>query len=191
MLESVTVPCSEVLSSPRRQAGFGRSQLLLHAMPCNIRKWVLLLGTPCAALTTAASALGDPGPGQFCAAACQQALSGVEYAGKPFKEDGACANELHITSLLYCLKLYCPPAALESNYQYLRHHCSDVTATHIPSLDSVANMTRYDLARLHMLAYQETPIGVVNTPSIPDRQLFNLIRRTLVSLDRSTAAGLY
>ncbi len=128
-----------------------------------------------------------PGPEEFCFAACQLLLRPVRFdaagAPKAAKALESCSNELELTSLYLCTRLFCSDAERAGGLEGLEELCRGRNLT-IPSYDSVAG--RYsdaDIGRLYHLRPVEVRWSaetVLSEVAVPLKETFQLAWDTLV-----------
>lgn len=146
---------------------------------------VLVLGLTLLQLL-ARGAIADTNPvrEQYCFFGCQTAVAGQAFAGTPNSTDGyyteECGNKLHVASVYLCSRFYCNDEETQSGIRLASETCDLYSAVPLLDFNIISNVTDAQLRALPQLAYGEFPTQINNT-IIPDKQLFDLGYRTIVS----------
>ena len=133
-------------------------------------------------LVALSTAEKDPRDDQYCFIACQQALSGLTFAGSPSQEETyegePCENSLHVQSIFLCVRRYCSEHQVEVGYVYATAGCK-ASGYPLPSMTIFDSFTMEDMNRIKPLEYGDKPDSV-ESPVIPSRELDQLGERTQV-----------
>lgn len=133
-------------------------------------------------LVALSTAEKDPRDDQYCFIACQQALSGLTFAGSPSQEETyegePCENSLHVQSIFLCVRRYCSEHQVEVGYEYASAGCK-ASGYSLPSMTIVDSFTMEDMNKIKLLEYGDKPDSF-ESPVIPSRELYQLGERTQV-----------
>ncbi|KAF2265258.1 hypothetical protein CC78DRAFT_515778 [Lojkania enalia] len=121
--------------------------------------------------------------GNHCFDGCRLTLDYVDFndtSPAPKKKIRSCQSVLHAKSLYLCINSYCEEFGREDWLRVKDETCLALANTTLPPYSIIANYTRDDLAKVHRLRIEETPV-LLREIIIPDEVFFNRAFRTLVA----------
>lgn len=136
-------------------------------------------------------------PELFCFGSCQQSLAYVQFnatnpeTGSPW---GACRNELEISTLFLCIKVYCTADERAAAFASHNRTCQARWNATLPPYSIIEHYSDDDILKLHHLEPEEATgatDSVVNEVMIPSERLYQLAYDTLVRYSRISHDGLW